>query len=42
MSYFGSLIRKEHTFLRNIYSHEDLNKSSSIKNLEPYNILQKC
>ena len=34
MSYFDFLIRKR--FLRNIYSYEELNKSPSIKNLEPY------
>ena len=34
MSYFDFLIRTR--FLRNIYSYEELNKSPSIKNLEPY------
>ena len=36
MQYFDFLIRKEHVFLRNFQSHEELNKSLSIKNLEPY------
>ena len=34
MYYFDFLIRTH--FLRNIYSYEELNKSPSIKNLEPY------
>ena len=42
MSYFHFLIRKKHNFLRNIYSHEGLNKTPSIKNLEShYAIFQK-
>ena len=36
MSYFYFLVKKEHAFLRNIYSHKDLSKSPSIKNLESY------
>ena len=36
MSYTDFLIRKEHKFLRNIYSQEDLLKSENLKGLESY------
>ena len=34
MSYTDFLIRKEHKFLRNIYSHEDFLKSENLENLK--------
>ena len=38
MSYSDFLIRKEHKFLRNIYSFEDLQKSKNLKDLENYHV----
>ena len=36
MSYGDFIIQKEHKFLRNIFSEEDLQKSDAIKNLESF------
>ena len=36
MSYSDFIILKEHTFLRNIFSEEDLLKTKSFRNIEQY------
>ena len=36
MSYLEFFIRKEHMFLRNIYSVKEINRSKKLKNLKKY------
>ena len=36
MKYSGFIIRKEHMFLRNIFSAEEIKKSEKLKTLENY------
>ena len=38
MSYSDFIILKEDKFLRNIFSEEDLLKTKSLKNIEPYHL----
>ena len=43
MSYSDFIILKEHKFLRNIFSEEDLLKTKALRNIEQYHLaFQKC